>query len=41
MIEVKIIYSPFDQTELDTLLADGWEIYFQDPRQVWLRKNKT
>jgi hypothetical protein len=41
MIEVKILYSPIDQTELDALTADGWEIYFRDNKSVWLRRPKT
>jgi hypothetical protein len=40
MLEVKILYSPIDQTELDSLVAAGWEIYYQDNRSVWLRRPK-
>jgi len=41
MIEVKILYSPIDQTVLDTMVADGWEIYYQDNKSVWLKRPKT
>lgn len=41
MIEVKILYAPFDQSQIDSLVADGWEIYYQDNRAIWLRRPKT
>lgn len=40
MLEVKILYSPIDQTKLDLLVSQGWEIYFQDDRSAWLRRPK-
>lgn len=40
MIEVKILYSPIDQKELDGLVNAGWEIYFRDNKSVWLRRSK-
>ncbi len=41
MIEVKILYSPIDQTVLDALVADGWEIYNRDNKSIWLRRDKV
>lgn len=40
MIEVKILYSPVNQDELNEYLSNGWKIIIESSKWTWVSRPK-